>query len=467
MQFQGRQRVLGPGELAERRGRMTADARIDVVESVDESRHGAVPILPSAAAATTRFFTSSSLRLQSRREWPPEGRPMSPSDAAAQRRTSGTGSRKACNSAGVAMRASTPMPPSAMIQRRRTCSSRSLRACISAGIAIRASPPISPSAAAAMRRTSGTAIDQGVHQGRDGVAGLVAERTENGGGVQALARLDVAQTFDPVRQIRLVLASSRRGQDRLLVLPDSLCRRTARTTKWSVGARSPVQVYVIVGPGEPDFLFFFHAGAVARIENRQTHRRCRMNLADDRDEWIMVQAANGQPHLLEILVRRHASPLLTFIHRMVGDRHRSEELFQEVFLSVWLNRARYQFPRPFKPWLYAIALNKCREAHRGRTQPTQLLADGDAAPLSAEASPLECAVASESAQLVSQAVTQLPPQQRAVVVLRIWDNLAYADIAEIVGCSEATARSHMVHGLASLRRLLEPRLGEQASVRTT
>jgi DNA-directed RNA polymerase specialized sigma24 family protein len=65
-----------------------------------------------------------------------------------------------------------------------------------------------------------------------------------------------------------------------------------------------------------------------------------MNLADDRDEWVMVQAAHGKPQLLEILVRRHASALLTFIHRMVGDRHRSEELFQDVFLSVWINRAR-------------------------------------------------------------------------------------------------------------------------------
>jgi RNA polymerase sigma-70 factor, ECF subfamily len=191
-----------------------------------------------------------------------------------------------------------------------------------------------------------------------------------------------------------------------------------------------------------------------------------MNLADDRDEWIMVQAAQGKPQLLEILVRRHASPLLTFIYRMVGNRHRSEELFQEVFLSVWLNRARYQFPRPFKPWLYAIALNKCRAAYRGRAQP-ETLADGDGAVASPEASPLETAMADEAAQLVSEAVRELPAQQRAVVVLRIWDNLAYADIAEIVGCGEATVRSHMYHGLATLRRRLQPRLGEQTSIRVT
>jgi RNA polymerase sigma-70 factor (ECF subfamily) len=190
-----------------------------------------------------------------------------------------------------------------------------------------------------------------------------------------------------------------------------------------------------------------------------------MNLADDRDEWVMVQAARGRPQLLEILVRRHASALLTFIHRMVGDRHRSEELFQDVFLSVWINRARYEFPRPFKPWLYTIALNKCRASFRRRSPP-QPLGDGDPEPPAPDASPLETAVAGETAALVSRAVTELPPQQRAVVVLRIWHDLSYAEIAEVVGCTEATARSHMYHGLAALRQRLEPRLGEETGIRT-
>jgi RNA polymerase sigma factor (sigma-70 family) len=61
--------------------------------------------------------------------------------------------------------------------------------------------------------------------------------------------------------------------------------------------------------------------------------------------------------------------------------------------------------------------------------------------------------------MVSRAVTALPPRQRAVVVLRIWEELPYARIAEIVDTTEATVRSHMHHGLAALRKYLEPRLG--------
>ncbi len=171
----------------------------------------------------------------------------------------------------------------------------------------------------------------------------------------------------------------------------------------------------------------------------------------------MANVAQGQRELLEPLVRRYASPLLTFIRRMVGDVHRSEELFQEVFLSVWAKRRQYRFPRPFKAWLYAIALNKCRADFRVRPLPTQEVHDG-LAPVSTGPTPDESAISTETATLVSSAVMQLPPQQRSVVVLRIWDELSYAEIATAVGRSEGTVRSNMHHGLASMRKFLEPRL---------
>jgi RNA polymerase sigma factor (sigma-70 family) len=75
--------------------------------------------------------------------------------------------------------------------------------------------------------------------------------------------------------------------------------------------------------------------------------------------------------------------------------------------------------------------------------------------------PAEAVIATETAALVSAAVAQLPPQQRAVLVLRVWNGLSYAEIAQAIDRSEATVRSHMFHGLSTLRRYLEPRLNRQ------
>ena len=82
-------------------------------------------------------------------------------------------------------------------------------------------------------------------------------------------------------------------------------------------------------------------------------------------------------------------------------------------------------------------------------------------PADADASPVEQTIAAETAELIGKTVTRLPPQQRAVVVLRIWQGLSYARIAEVVGCTEGTVRSHMHHGLAGLRQALQPLIETQ------
>jgi RNA polymerase sigma-70 factor (ECF subfamily) len=185
-----------------------------------------------------------------------------------------------------------------------------------------------------------------------------------------------------------------------------------------------------------------------------------MDPKQERDEWLMSLVAGGKRECLEPLIHRYAGRLLTFIRNMIGDRHRSEELFQEVFLAVWQKRGLYSFPRPFKAWLFGIALNKCRAAFRTPAFPVSLALgdDSPASPATRELSPPDQAVATETAELVATAVTRLPPRQRAVVVLRIWNGLSYAEIADIVGRSEGTVRSNMHHGLAAMRAYLEPRL---------
>jgi RNA polymerase sigma-70 factor (ECF subfamily) len=185
-----------------------------------------------------------------------------------------------------------------------------------------------------------------------------------------------------------------------------------------------------------------------------------MNQVDTTDEWLMGQVARGRQEHLETLVRRYASGLLTYIHRMVGNRHRAEELFQDVFLAVWEKRRTYRFPRRFRPWLFSIATNRCRQAFRCTPSASTLplTGDGGKAPVARGPSPVQSAVRTETAQLVGQAVACLPPNQRTVLVLRNWSGLSYAEIAEITGRSEGTVRAHMHHALAGIRRYLEPRL---------
>jgi RNA polymerase sigma-70 factor (ECF subfamily) len=183
----------------------------------------------------------------------------------------------------------------------------------------------------------------------------------------------------------------------------------------------------------------------------------------DRDEALMAAVARGQNEALTTLIRRHATPLLSFLHRMTGDYHGSEELFQEIFLAVWCKRQGYEYPRPFKPWLYAIAVNHCRSAFRRTPPRAEPFADDDVQdPLSGRNAPVTTAIAAESAGITAAAVARLPEPQRVVVVLRVWQQLSYGEIAQVLRQPEATIRSHMHRGLCSLRKMLEGRLGDEA-----
>ena len=182
-----------------------------------------------------------------------------------------------------------------------------------------------------------------------------------------------------------------------------------------------------------------------------------MTTRTESDEWLMGQVRRGRRDALEKLVRRYANPLLTFIERMVGNRHRSEELFQDVFLRIWTKRKQYTLERPFRSWLFAIAANACRADFRRHTPVLFESGRLDATP-SAASTPAQAAIAGETAALVEAAVAQLPPLQRMVVVLRVWNGLKYGEIAEISGIPENTVRSHMHRGLAAMREYLQPRL---------
>jgi RNA polymerase sigma-70 factor (ECF subfamily) len=184
-----------------------------------------------------------------------------------------------------------------------------------------------------------------------------------------------------------------------------------------------------------------------------------MQLRSHTDEWLMQEVARENRDALEILIRRHANPLLTFLRRMTHDQHHSEEQFQEVFLLVWRHRHRYDWQRPFRPWLYRIALNRCRTDGRRATLPTVPVPDHeDELQAWREPSPVDTAIATETSTHVAAAVQCLPEKQRTAVVLRIWQNLPYAEIAETLECNEATARSHVFTALAKLRETLGPLL---------
>jgi RNA polymerase sigma-70 factor (ECF subfamily) len=176
----------------------------------------------------------------------------------------------------------------------------------------------------------------------------------------------------------------------------------------------------------------------------------------DSDEQLMERIRAGDRGPLGILLGRWATPLWTFLMRMLGERRRAEELFGEVFLALWIHRRRYAYPRPFCIWLFEIAAKKSiHRLHRRRRRAGA--AGSSSRPLPPAGPTIAVPGEADAEAVVSEALLRVPSRERAVLVLRIWNELSYAEIAQVTGRHEALVRAQMTDALVRLRRHWERR----------
>ncbi|MFF4399518.1 SigE family RNA polymerase sigma factor [Streptomyces sp. NPDC001480] len=131
-----------------------------------------------------------------------------------------------------------------------------------------------------------------------------------------------------------------------------------------------------------------------------------------------------------------------------GDRHRAEDLLQEALVKLWFvwPRIADEAPEAYVRRILARAAARSARRRWWGERPVEQLPDR------AEADDVSASVAERSR--LEAALAQLPPKQRAAVVLRYYQDLPEKQVAEVLGCPVGTARSHASRGVARLRRIL-------------
>ncbi len=184
------------------------------------------------------------------------------------------------------------------------------------------------------------------------------------------------------------------------------------------------------------------------------------------DEALMTRFQGGDRHAFTLLVRRHQSPLYNFALRHLRSSPAAEEVVQETFLRVLHSAAGFMQASRFTSWLYAIARNLCIDVLRKQAQRRHPSLDE---PMNTEdetgttlgersadrrTSVERAAVSTEIRERLLSAVAQLPEEQREVFLLREMSNLAFKEIAEVVGAPENTVKSRMRYALERLQEAL-------------
>ena len=182
-------------------------------------------------------------------------------------------------------------------------------------------------------------------------------------------------------------------------------------------------------------------------------------LGERTDEELMVAASAGTREAFAVLVARYVTKVANYCAKVTGDRRAGEELAQDVFLGLWAHRRKYKPSHRFNVFLFTAACNRCRNHNRAwRRRIRRELEDTSqvdfAAAPSTDPNHLDELLHRERQRRVHAALGRLSQKFREVLLLRFEQGLAYADIAQMVGRSEATVRSRAFHGLKKLRELL-------------
>jgi RNA polymerase sigma-70 factor (ECF subfamily) len=172
------------------------------------------------------------------------------------------------------------------------------------------------------------------------------------------------------------------------------------------------------------------------------------------DEVLLARYRRGDVAAFRTLVRRHQRPLYNFALRQVRSPGAAEDIVQDVFVRIVQNVETFKEEARFSTWAYTIARNLCIDHLRKRVHRRH--ASLDAPERVAGSSPAvdRVAIGQQLQGHIAAAVEALPEDQREVFLLRQVGDLAFKEIAEIVGVSENTVKSRMRYALERLQTAL-------------
>ena len=181
------------------------------------------------------------------------------------------------------------------------------------------------------------------------------------------------------------------------------------------------------------------------------------------DELLIRRAQRGDADAFEQLLLEHQKHVYNLCYRMAGNPDDAMDLSQETFLRAWRCLDQYQFASAFSTWLYRLCSNICidflRRRRRQQTVPLtfedadgeeQTYAVPDAQPLPEEQVELKL-----TRETLAAAMAQLLPEHRAVLQLRVVNEMSYEQIADVLDIQIGTVKSRLSRARNQLKKILE------------
>jgi len=187
------------------------------------------------------------------------------------------------------------------------------------------------------------------------------------------------------------------------------------------------------------------------------------------EQLLLGYRQTGDREAFNQLVYRYEKELFGYLRRYLGNAEMAEDVFQRTFLQVHLKCDQFDPSRKVRPWLYTVATNQAIDHQRRNRRHRMVSLDrhngvnqeddnGTLAKLldSSDPDPLKQAETAEDNALLREAVDQLPPQSREVVLLVYFQGMKYREAAEAMSIPVGTVKSRLHSAIIKLGEAINP-----------
>ena len=177
----------------------------------------------------------------------------------------------------------------------------------------------------------------------------------------------------------------------------------------------------------------------------------------DVDAVLVERYLSGDMAAFDEIMIRHERQIFRVCYRFVEHREDAMDLAQEVFIKAFEHLPAFRGDSSLKTWLYRIAINHCLNHVKKHSREFVEINDNTGGVRPSVHAQLE---EREQREHFRQMVRRLPPKQKAILELRINEQLSYEEIARISGRSVSTIKASVFFALAKLRKLAKGRVGK-------
>ena len=174
----------------------------------------------------------------------------------------------------------------------------------------------------------------------------------------------------------------------------------------------------------------------------------------DEDNILMAKAKNGDKSAYEALVIKHRANAVNFAYSFISDLYEAEDIVQECFARVYINRTEYKPLNTFKTYLFAVIRNRCIDRLRHNKKNRMINLD-DITEISNNITPEDTAVKSERMTAIFKHLDNLPENYKTALYLFAVDEMTYGQIAKVMRKSIAQVKIIIYRARKKLRKLCE------------